>query len=85
MHPTDTTLEMPTRAVNAVPVSHVMALSGSDDYYQTVAIDALLGIMKDQSLSNQHHVTVNSIMSVFKTQGLKQVSFLSQVTSLAAI
>jgi len=65
--------------VNAVPVSHPTATSGSDDYYQTVAIDALLGIMKDQSLSNQHHVAVDSIMSIFKTQGLKCVSFLPQV------
>jgi serine/threonine-protein kinase mTOR len=76
----DAALETPTRAVNAVPVSHVTASSGSDDYYQTVAIDALLGIMKDQSLSNQHHVAVDSIMSIFKTQGLKCVSFLPQVS-----
>ncbi|KIJ55748.1 hypothetical protein M422DRAFT_24274 [Sphaerobolus stellatus SS14] len=65
--------------VNVVPVSHAAVTSGSDDYYQTVAIDALLGIMKDQSLSNQHHVAVDSIMSIFKTQGLKCVSFLPQI------
>ena len=81
----DTTLETPTRAVNAVLVSHMMASSGSDDYYQMVAIDALLGITKDKSLRNQHHIAVDSIMSIFKTQGLKCVSFLPQVTSLAAI
>ncbi|KAF8519025.1 phosphatidylinositol 3-kinase [Hysterangium stoloniferum] len=75
----DSALETPTRAVNAVPVSHITASSGSDDYYQTVAIDALLGIMKDQSLANQHHVAVDSIMSIFKTQGLKCVSFLPQI------
>ena len=80
----DNTLEI-TRGVNVVPVSHVTASSGSDGYYQTVAIYALLEIMKDQSLSNQYHIAIISILSIFKTQGLKCVSFLPQVTSLAAI
>jgi phosphatidylinositol kinase/protein kinase (PI-3 family) len=53
--------------------------SASDDYYQTVVINALLGILKDQSLNNQHHTVIEAIMSIFKTQGLKCVTFLPQV------
>ena len=53
-----------------------------DDYYQTVAINALLSILKDQSLNSQHHKVIEAIMSIFKTQGLKCVSFLPQVSRL---
>ena len=62
------------------------SLSGSsspDDYYQTVAINALLSILRDQSLSGQHHKVIEAIMSIFKTQGLKCVSFLPQVSQEA--
>jgi FKBP12-rapamycin complex-associated protein len=44
-----------------------------------VVINALLGILKDQSLSSQHHTVIEAIMSIFKTQGLKCVTFLPQV------
>jgi len=60
------------------PISYTGA-SGSDDYYQTVVISALLGILKDQSLAGQHHTVIEAIMSIFKTQGLKCVTFLPQV------
>ena len=55
--------------------------SSPDDYYQTVAINALLSILRDQSMSGQHHKVIEAIMSIFKTQGLKCVSFLPQVRS----
>jgi len=61
------------------PISYTGA-SGSDDYYQTVVINALLGILKDQSLGGQHHTVIEAIMSIFKTQGLKCVTFLPQVS-----
>jgi len=53
--------------------------SASEDYYQTVVINALLGILKDQSLSSQHYTVIEAIMSIFKTQGLKCVTFLPRV------
>jgi serine/threonine-protein kinase mTOR len=53
--------------------------SSSDDYYQTVVINALLNILKDQSLVAHHHTVIEAIMSIFKTQGLKCVTFLPQV------
>lgn len=69
-------------AVNLVPVTPGVSSVASDDYYQTVVINALLGILKDQSLSNHHHTVIEAIMSIFKTQGLKCVTFLPQVTEL---
>ncbi len=51
----------------------------TDDYYQNVVINALLAILKDQSLSTHHHTAIEAVMSIFKTQGLKCASFLPQV------
>lgn len=72
--------EAPIPAVNAVPTSHLNTSTAADDYYQTVVITALLGILSDQSLTSQHHTVIEAIMSIFKTQGLKCVTFLPQVS-----
>ncbi|KDQ61375.1 hypothetical protein JAAARDRAFT_66505 [Jaapia argillacea MUCL 33604] len=71
--------EKAVTAVNAVPLTQSVTSTASDDYYQTVVIDALLGILKDQSLSSHHHHVIEAIMSIFKTQGLKCVTFLPQI------
>lgn len=66
-------------AVNQVPVAQYNAVSGADDYFQTVVINSLLIILKDQALSSHHHTVIEAVMSIFKTQGLKCVTFLPQV------
>ncbi|TDL23875.1 atypical/PIKK/FRAP protein kinase [Rickenella mellea] len=71
--------EVPVPAVNVVPINQGVASVASDDYYQTVVINALLGILRDQSLSSSHHTVIEAIMSIFKTQGLKCVTFLPQI------
>lgn len=71
--------ELATNLVNNVQRTTAGASSSPDDYYQTVAVNALLSILNDQSLSGQHHKVIEAIMSIFKTQGLKCVSFLPQV------
>lgn len=53
--------------------------TSSDEYFQNVAIDALIGILKDPSLSQHHHAVIEAIMYMFKTQGLKCVNFLPQI------
>lgn len=68
--------------MNQVPVTQHVATSASDDYYQTVVITSLLAILKDQALSSHHHTVIEAIMSIFKTQGLKCVTFLPQVIIL---
>ncbi|KAI0316749.1 atypical/PIKK/FRAP protein kinase [Amylostereum chailletii] len=70
--------EPSTPAATAMNLTY-MTSSSSDDYYQTVVINALLSILKDQSLISQHHTVIEAIMSIFKTQGLKCVTFLPQI------
>ncbi|KAK3358276.1 armadillo-type protein [Lasiosphaeria ovina] len=50
-----------------------------DDYYPTIVINALLHILKDQSLLQWHGNVVDAIMSIFITLGLKCVQFLDRV------
>jgi hypothetical protein len=76
--------EKAVTAVNQVPVAQFNAVSGADDYFQTVVINALLVILKDQALSSHHHTVIEAVMSIFKTQGLKCVTFLPQVCWLMA-
>ena len=57
----------------------VATTATSDDYFQTVVINHLLAILKDQALSAHHHAVIEAIMSIFKTQGLKYVTLLPQV------
>ncbi|KAF4593864.1 phosphatidylinositol kinase- protein kinase tor1 [Pleurotus pulmonarius] len=52
---------------------------GTDDYFQTAVITSLLAVLKDPSLSGHHHTVIEAIMSIFKTQGLKCVTFLPQI------
>lgn len=40
---------------------------------------AILAILKDQALSSRHHIVIEAIMSIFKTQGLKCIAFLPQI------
>ncbi|KDR80665.1 hypothetical protein GALMADRAFT_222261 [Galerina marginata CBS 339.88] len=75
----DTSSETAVAAVNQVPVAQHTATPASDDYFQTVVITALLAILKDQALSSHHHTVIEAIMSIFKTQGLKCVTFLPQI------
>ncbi|KAK0644594.1 armadillo-type protein [Cercophora newfieldiana] len=50
-----------------------------EDYYPTVVINALLQILKDQSLVQWHGNVVDAVMSIFITLGLKCVQFLDRV------
>lgn len=76
--------EKTTSAVNQVPAAQFNAVTGADDYFQTVVINALLVILKDQALSSHHHTVIDAVMSIFKTQGLKCATFLPQVCWSAA-
>ncbi|KAI5120260.1 hypothetical protein M0805_004596 [Coniferiporia weirii] len=69
--------ETAVQAVDMVPL--LPSSSVSDDYFQSVVISSLLAILKDQALSTHHHTVIEAIMSIFKTQGLKCVTFLPQI------
>jgi FKBP12-rapamycin complex-associated protein len=51
----------------------------SDDYYPIIAINTLMTILRDGSLSVHHTAVVTAVMYIFKTLGLKCVTFLPNV------
>ena len=52
----------------------------SDEYYPQVVMNTLLNnVLKDSSLSQYHNAVIEAIVSIFKTLGLKCVSFLPQI------
>ncbi|KAH7890784.1 phosphatidylinositol 3-kinase [Phlebopus sp. FC_14] len=69
---------LPAVSANAM-ISTTGSMTNSDDYYQTVVIGSLLAVLRDQSMSNHHHTVIEAIMNIFKTQGLKCVTFLPQI------
>ncbi|KZV74520.1 atypical/PIKK/FRAP protein kinase [Peniophora sp. CONT] len=78
--PDDLTTPDPAPASAAAPGALAYASSSaSDDYYQAVVIHALLAILKDTALQTHHHIVIEAIMSIFKTQGLKCVTFLPDI------
>ncbi|KAG8995960.1 phosphatidylinositol kinase- protein kinase tor1 [Tulasnella sp. JGI-2019a] len=71
----------PARAVSSTDVVVALNTSGpsSEEYYQAVVINSLLRILKDSALVSSHPTVIEAIMAIFKTQGLKCVSFLPQI------
>ncbi|KOS19963.1 Phosphatidylinositol 3-kinase tor2 [Escovopsis weberi] len=51
----------------------------SKEYFPTVVINALLQILKDQSLAQHHAAVIEAIMNIFRTLGLECVSFLDRI------
>ncbi|KIK95251.1 hypothetical protein PAXRUDRAFT_33077 [Paxillus rubicundulus Ve08.2h10] len=72
-------------AVTTAVITTTGSMTGSDDYYQTVVITSLLAVLRDQSMSNHHHTVIEAIMNIFKTQGLKCVTFLTQIIPAFAV
>eukprot|EP00897_Mesotaenium_endlicherianum_P005918 jgi/Mesen1/5354/ME000267S04502 len=51
----------------------------SEDYYPTVAIAALLRVLRDGTLSSYHHRVVNSLVYIFSSMKLACVPYLPKV------
>ena len=70
-------------AMTAQPVSKLppaRRLSPSDDdFYPTVAVQALMRILRDSSLSNLHGMVMKAVMFIFNALGLKSVPFLKNI------
>lgn len=68
---------------NAPPVDIALLMQGMspscDEYYPTVAINNLMKILKDPSLSSHHNKVIQAIMYIFQTLGLRCVSFLPKI------
>ncbi|KAG8827189.1 phosphatidylinositol kinase- protein kinase tor1 [Serendipita sp. 401] len=66
-------------AVRQMTASFTMSGMSSDEYFQTVAMSALLNILNDNALASQHLGVIDAIMTIFKLQGLKCNSFLVKI------
>ncbi len=69
---------------SAPPIDILLIMQGmspttNEEYYPTVVITTLMNILKDSSLSSNHHAVIQAIMYIFKSLGLRCVSFLGQI------
>eukprot|EP00742_Colponemidia_sp_Colp-10_P007030 GILJ01007544.1.p1 GENE.GILJ01007544.1~~GILJ01007544.1.p1 ORF type:complete len:2402 (-),score=355.14 GILJ01007544.1:281-6541(-) len=71
----DDALTTPASANDVLPGM----VPSSEDYYPTVAITALMRILRDPSLSAHHNMVIQAVMFIFKSLGLKCVPFLPQI------
>ncbi|XP_058190488.1 serine/threonine-protein kinase TOR [Rhododendron vialii] len=65
------------RSMDELPMEPSFATS--EDYYSTVAINSLMRILRDPSLSSYHQKVVGSLMFIFKSMGLGCVPYLPKV------
>ena len=54
-------------------------LTSSEDYYPTVAINALMRVLRDPSLSSQHAAVVGALMHIFRALGSASMPYLPKV------
>lgn len=69
---------MVAQPVSSLPPARRMT-PGDEEFYPTVAIQALMRIFKDSSLAVHHGMVMQAIMFIFKSLGLRCVPFLSRV------
>ncbi|KAK9166114.1 hypothetical protein Scep_001305 [Stephania cephalantha] len=67
------------RSMDELPMDLLPSLATSEDYYPTVAINSLMRILRDPSLSSYHQKVVGSLMFIFKSMGLGCVPYLPKV------
>ncbi|KAF4382019.1 hypothetical protein CsatB_005984 [Cannabis sativa] len=67
------------QAIDDLPVDLWPSFATSEDYYSTVAINSLMRILRDPSLSSYHLKVVGSLMFIFKSMGLGCVPYLQKV------
>ena len=56
-----------------------LASGNLEEFYPMVAVAAVMRILKDQSLSQHHHMVIQSLAFIFKSLGIKSVPYLSQI------
>ncbi|KAL6013172.1 hypothetical protein ACLOJK_003664 [Asimina triloba] len=64
------------RSMEELPLDLGPSFATSEDYYATVAINSLMRILRDPSLSSYHQKVVGSLMFIFKSMGLGCVPYL---------
>ncbi|CAM6130085.1 unnamed protein product [Calypogeia fissa] len=71
-----------TRSMEDLPVDNWHSgglFTASEEYYPTVAINALMRVLRDPSLSTYHLKVVGSLTYIFKKMGLASVQYLPKV------
>ncbi|VFQ96023.1 unnamed protein product [Cuscuta campestris] len=66
-------------SMDELPMDLWPSFATSEDYYSTVAINSLMRILRDPSLSSYHQKVVGSLMFIFKSMGLGCVPYLPKV------
>jgi FKBP12-rapamycin complex-associated protein len=55
--------------------------ASAEEYYQTVAISGIVNVLNDATQNGNHWAAIEAFMLIFKTQGLKCVPYLPQVST----
>ncbi|XP_020086675.1 serine/threonine-protein kinase TOR isoform X1 [Ananas comosus] len=66
-------------SMEELPTELWPSFTASEDYYSTVAINSLMRILRDPSLSSYHQKVVGSLLFIFKSMGLGCVPYLPKV------
>ncbi|EKG20255.1 Phosphatidylinositol 3-/4-kinase catalytic [Macrophomina phaseolina MS6] len=72
-------LQAEAQAVTDVSLIMGGITPSNEEFYPTVVINTLMGLLKDTSLAQYHSAVVDAVMNIYATMGLKCVPFLPQV------
>jgi FKBP12-rapamycin complex-associated protein len=72
----------PARVTDIMLLMNTMTPS-NEDFYQTVAVHCLVSVLNDPTMKENHYEAVEAVMLIFRTQRLRCVSFLPQVSSFS--
>ncbi|PSN67313.1 ARM repeat-containing protein [Corynespora cassiicola Philippines] len=75
----DKHLILEAQAVTDVSLIMQGITPSNEEYYPTIVINTLMGLLKDTSLVQFHSAVVDAVMNIYATMGLKCVPFLNQV------
>ncbi|UPX14327.1 Non-specific serine/threonine protein kinase [Ascochyta rabiei] len=75
----DQQLILEAQAVTDVSLIMQGITPSNEEYYPTIVISTLMGLLKDPSLMQFHSAIVDAVMNIYATMGLKCVPFLNQV------
>ncbi|XP_017224295.1 serine/threonine-protein kinase TOR isoform X2 [Daucus carota subsp. sativus] len=67
------------QSTDELPMDLWPSFATSEDYFSTVAINSLMQILRDPSLSSYHQKVVRSLVFIFKSMGLGCVPYLPKV------
>lgn len=76
----DESTETATRVTDITLLMNTMTPS-NEEFYQTVAVHSLVAVLSEPTHKEYHYEAVEAVMLIFRTQRLRCVSFLPQVSA----